>query len=122
MDRQDIYGKTEKGSEEMKSRKYKLPQAMRSLLIMIDGTMSVGAFLDQATALGNVATMLTELEQQGFIKKTDKKPVAPAGPTAGQGLDKEHKKAGAGSGALVDLADMFVIGGPKDKEEKEEKK
>jgi hypothetical protein len=117
MDRQDIYGKTEKGSEEMKSRKYKLPQAMRSLLIMIDGTMPVGAFLDQATALGNVSTMLTELEQQGFIKKTDKKPVAPAVPT---GLPKEQKKAGAGSGALVDLADMFVIGGPK--EEKEEKK
>ena len=120
MDRQDIYGKTEKGSEEMKSRKYKLPQAMRSLLIMIDGTMPVGSFLDQATALGNVATMLTELEQQGFIKKMERKPVAPAGPAAGSGLDKEQKKAGSGDGALVDVAGMFVIGGPK--EDKEEKK
>jgi hypothetical protein len=82
MDRQDIYGKTEKGSEEMRNRTYKLPQTIRSLLIMIDGTMSVGAFLDQATALGNVATMLSELEQQGFIKKIGKKPIAPAGAKA----------------------------------------
>jgi hypothetical protein len=117
MERQEIYSKTEKGSEEMKSRKYKLPQAMRSLLIMIDGTMSVGAFLDQATALGNVATMLEELEQQGFIKKTDRKPVAP---TAKPVIDKEQKKSGSGDGALVDVAGMFVIGGPReDKGEKQ---
>jgi hypothetical protein len=118
MDRQDIYAKTEKGEEEMKSRKYKLPQAMRSLLIMIDGTMSVGAFLSQATALGNVSTMLAELEQQGFIKKTEKKPVAPAAPTSAS-PDKEHKK-GAGDGALVDVASLFFIGGPA-KEDKEKK-
>lgn len=120
MDRQGIYIKTEKGLEEMKSRKYKLPQAMRSLLIMIDGAMSVGAFLDTGKALGNVEAMLTELEQQGFIKKTEKKPVAPAGTAPGAVVDKEHKKAGAGSGGLVDLADMFVIGGAK--EDKEGKK
>ena len=123
MDRQDIYSKTSKGLEEIKSRKYNLPQALRSLLIMVDGTKPIGAFLDQATALGDVNAMLLGLEQQGFIAKTAvvTKPTASAPKPADATQVRGGKAAQpAGSGGLVDLAGFFTSG--TDEEEEKEKK
>lgn len=122
MDRQDIYSKTKKGLEEVQNRKYNLPQAMRSLLIMIDGTKPIGVFLDQATALGDVNAMLLGLEQQEFIAKTAAvaKPappvVKPPEPVHERGKDKKS----VGAGGLVDVASMFTT--PEEEEEKKEKK
>jgi len=103
MDRQDTYVKTEKGSEEIRERKYKLPQAMRSLLNMIDGTTTAGAFLSEATALGDVASMLAELEKQGFIKKTEARPQPPPPPVK----EPVKEQAPSGDGALIDVAHLF---------------
>jgi DNA-binding PadR family transcriptional regulator len=107
MNQQDIYAKTDKGLEEMQSRKYKLPQAMRSILIMIDGATSTGVFLKQAAALGNVSTMLTELEEQGFIKKTSAP--APVEKNSGKTAEKESgKSADKSGGGLIDLTGIFT--------------
>lgn len=122
MDRQDIYSKTSKGLEEVKNRKYNLPQALRSLLIMVDGTKPIGSFLDQATALGDVNAMLIGLEQQGFIAKTAvvTKPTASAPKAADATPVRGGKAQPAGSGGLVDLAGFFTSG--TDEEEGKEKK
>jgi hypothetical protein len=123
MDRQDVYGKTEKGLEEIKSRKYNVPQAMRSLLIMIDGTKTVGSFLDQAGALGDVSAMLAGLEQQGFIVKAvvAAKPTAAADKKAASAPEK-GKAPVTGGGGLVDVASMFTIPGGGEEEGEEEEK
>lgn len=117
MDRQDTFVKTEKGTEEIRERKYKLPQAMRSLLNMIDGTTTAGAFLDQATALGDVASILADLEKQGFIKKTEPvvRPQAPVPPPAKEPA-KEH--APSGDGALIDVVNLFTSSEDKKKKDK----
>lgn len=120
MDREDVYIKTEKGAEEIQSRTYKLAQKMRSLLIMIDGTKSIGGLMDSATALGDVGSMLVALEEQGFIKKRidAPKPRPAQQPQAAAPAPEPHKEAkkGAGDGALVDVASLFSM--PKKDEQK----
>jgi hypothetical protein len=120
MDRQDIYSKTSKGLEEVKNRKNNLPQALRSLLIMVDGTKPIGAFLDQATALGDVNAMLVGLEQQGFIAKTAVVTKATAStPKFADATQASGGKAQpAGSGGLVDLAGFFTTGTADDDKDK----
>jgi len=113
MDRQDIYVKTDKASEEIQNRKYKLSQALRSLLIMIDGTKTIGSYVTQAVALGDVTAMLQELEQQGFIKKSTGAPrplptSMPGGKTSpGTGQEKGPAKTGGG---MIDLGTLFTSG------------
>jgi hypothetical protein len=99
MEGQDIYVKTEKALEEIQNRTYKLPQKLRSLLIMIDGAKPVTAFMDWSKVLGDVSAMLVELEQQGFIKKPEKVPEPippqsepPAQKTAETDADADKKK------------------------------
>jgi DNA-binding PadR family transcriptional regulator len=115
MDRQDTYVKTEKGSEEIRERKYKLPQAMRSLLNMIDGTTTAGAFLSEATALGDVASMLAELEKQGFIKKTEARPQPPPPPSPKEPVKEQPP---SGDGALIDVVNLFTPSEDKGKKDK----
>jgi hypothetical protein len=123
MERQDIYIKTEKASEEIQNRKYRLPQSIRSLLIMIDGTTTIGGYMDQAVALGDVSKMLRELEQQGFIKRRAAIPKTPQPATAaeksvaGTGPVKGSTKTGGG---MIDLGTLFTPA--SEKKNKEEKK
>jgi hypothetical protein len=123
MERQDIYIKTEKASEEIQNRKYRLPQSIRSLLIMIDGTTTIGGYMDQAVALGDVSKMLRELEQQGFIKrrteisKTPQPSPAAEKSVAGTGPVKGATKIGGG---MIDLGTLFTPASEKkNKEEKQ---
>lgn len=89
-----IYAKTDKGTEEIQTRKYKLPQKLRSLLIVIDGKTPTDKILNMFSAmdkpsassneldlLGELSAMqinsgtegvsasLEELERQGFIAR-----------------------------------------------------
>lgn len=107
MDPQDIYAKTEKGLAEVTLRTYQLPQTMRSLLIMINGTTTAGAFLDRSPVLGDVAAMLAGLEQQGFIVKTGQLNSLPI-KTAEIPQNKAPKIRQAGDGGLVDFGNMFI--------------
>jgi hypothetical protein len=59
-----IYEKTAKGAEEIQTRKFKLPQKLRTALIVVDGKKNRQVILNQ---FGDVGTVLDELEQQGFI-------------------------------------------------------
>jgi hypothetical protein len=63
-----VYEKTEKGTEEIQTRKNNLPQKLRSLLIVVDGIKTRGSLLDQFSTEG-AAAALDELEQKGFTRK-----------------------------------------------------
>jgi hypothetical protein len=91
MDGLAIYVKTEKGSEEIQNRKYKLAQKMRSLLIMIDGRKPVNDLVEMAAGLGDVGTMIAELESLGLIEKktVPQMPAHPEKTTANSNQDKE---------------------------------
>jgi hypothetical protein len=63
----DIYAKTEDGIREVKERKRSLPVALRSLLIMIDGKLTVGEVLERARTLGADEDAVMALERAGLI-------------------------------------------------------
>jgi hypothetical protein len=65
----EIYAKTEDGLREVKERKLSLPIALRSLLIMIDGKLTVGEVLERARALRVDEEGVTVLERSGLIVK-----------------------------------------------------
>jgi len=68
MDPKKIYQKTEKGEEELRTRKYGLPQNLRQVLIFIDGKSNITKVLEKASGFPNVGQTLEELAVQGFIQ------------------------------------------------------
>jgi hypothetical protein len=63
----EIYAKTEAGVEEVKGRRLKLPVALRSLLIMVDGNLTAAQLIGRGRALGLTEQSLVELERAGLI-------------------------------------------------------
>jgi hypothetical protein len=62
-----IYDKTEKGFEEIQTRKHHLASRLRSLLVLVDGKTSDDGLLKKVAGLGLTAESLGELLQHGFI-------------------------------------------------------
>ena len=76
MNQGEIYAKTEEGVRELKERKRNLPIALRSLLIMVDGSRTVAEVLERARVLRVDATALATLERSGLIAKRFSAPSA----------------------------------------------
>jgi hypothetical protein len=77
----DIYVKTNKGTEEVSRRTYHLNHRLRTLLIMIDGVRPAFELVEAAQRIGLEPNFLADLARDGFI--TLKKPGAMgAGSTA----------------------------------------
>jgi hypothetical protein len=70
-----IYDKTEKGREEITTRKYQLRSKLRTLLVMIDGRHSLGALLKDFAVLGMSEEHIDELLGQGYIAQVGGGPV-----------------------------------------------
>jgi hypothetical protein len=62
-----IYDKSDKGREEIATRKYQLRSKLRTLLLMIDGRHSLGGLLTNFAALGMSGEHIDELLGQGYI-------------------------------------------------------
>ncbi len=62
-----IYDKTEKGREEITTRKHQLASRLRTLLVMIDGKQSAADIMKKVSALGLTEQNLQELLEQEFI-------------------------------------------------------
>ncbi|GIZ51233.1 hypothetical protein [Noviherbaspirillum aridicola] len=62
-----IYDKTDKGREEIASRRYGLSSRLRPLLVMIDGKKAANELLDKVAGLGLGADSLAELADGGYI-------------------------------------------------------
>lgn len=83
----EIYLKTDKGREEIQTRKNQLPAALRTLLIMIDGKSTAGEILKQVAPMGITPDSLEQLITQGFIAldRPAPAPAAAAQPAFSQG-------------------------------------
>ena len=68
MDPKKIYQKTDKGEEELQTRKYNIPQNLRQVLILVDGKSNITKILEKAVRFPNVDQSLEELARQGFIR------------------------------------------------------
>jgi hypothetical protein len=67
MDDPDIYTKTAKGAEEVKSRDRRLLPRLRTMLIMVDGVRTVAQLKDSAVTLGAPGDFLQTLLDDGLI-------------------------------------------------------
>lgn len=67
-----IYEKTEKGREEIATRKYQLSPKLRSLLVMIDGVQSAEKLLQRVSSLGLGEQSLNELLEQDYIRSKNR--------------------------------------------------
>jgi hypothetical protein len=65
----DIYSKTERGLDELRTRQMNLPVQLRSVLIMIDGQHTVAQTLARAQALSVGPDVFEQLEKLALIEK-----------------------------------------------------
>jgi hypothetical protein len=71
-----IYDKTDKGREEIATRKYQLAPKLRTLLVMIDGRHALGSLLKNFAALGLREENLEDLLRQEYIMLVSGGPAA----------------------------------------------
>lgn len=71
MDVKRIYQKTDKGEEELRTRKFGLPQNLRQILIFVDGKSNITKVLEKAAGFPSVVQSLEQLAAQGFIQIDD---------------------------------------------------
>jgi len=69
-----VYDKTDKGREEIATRKYHLAAKMRALLVMIDGHRPLEALMKNFGSLGLSEENVTELVAEGYIVLIDTGP------------------------------------------------
>ena len=69
MNLDDIYSKTERGLEELRTRQMNLPVQLRSVLIMIDGQHTVAQTLARAQALAVGPDVFEQLEKLLLIER-----------------------------------------------------
>jgi len=72
-----VLSKTDKGAEEIATRKYKLDAKLRALLIMVNGTASVAQLAQKFPGM-DIQQPLVQLEKDGYVR-------ASAGAAAGGG-------------------------------------
>ncbi len=73
-----VFDKTDKGREEIATRKHQLAPRLRTLLVMIDGKHSAGELLQKVGSLGLTESSLAELLENGFIQPAQPVAVQPA--------------------------------------------
>ena len=73
-----IFDKTDKGREEISTRKHHLAPRLRSLLVLVDGKHRTEDLLRKVAGLGLNEQALAELRENAFIEAVDTAPVAAA--------------------------------------------
>lgn len=64
-----IFDKTDKGREEIATRKYQLAPRLRTLLLLIDGKHAAGVLLQKYASVGLNEQSIAELMKDGFIQQ-----------------------------------------------------
>jgi hypothetical protein len=95
----DVLVKTDKGVEEVKTRKYRLAARSRILLFMIDGRHAIGEILDQTAKLGMPATALKELIDGEFVTNISASTIRATTP---------GKTAGVGGQGVSDDVERYI--------------
>lgn len=69
MEVQDIYRKTEKGTEAIATRGHGVGGKLRMLLILVDGKKTVDDLIKLAAGMGESVQLLLQLEAEGLIER-----------------------------------------------------
>jgi hypothetical protein len=64
-----ILVKTDKGAEEIATRKYKLDAKLRTLLIMVNGASSAAQLAQKFAGIGDIQPLLVQLEKEGYVRE-----------------------------------------------------
>jgi len=67
MDLNAILSKTAKGIEELETRKYRLEQRKRALLIVVNGKATAAELMKKFEAMGDISPMLEQLLAEGYV-------------------------------------------------------
>lgn len=109
MDKRIILQKTDKGNEELETRKYRLSPALRMVLILVDGQSDISGLKNKAPGLSDLEKYLSELVSENFIRDlADFTKDAPAPPVA-----RELGSESVATMAKWEIVDMVrdVVGG-----------
>jgi len=68
MNPKTVFKKSNKGEEEIRTRRYGISQNLRQVLIFVDGEAAVSKILEKTAGLPHVDRSLEELERQGLIE------------------------------------------------------
>lgn len=63
-----VFDKTDKGREEIATRKYQLSSRMRALLVLVDGKQSAQELLKKVSGIGLNEASILDLQKNGFIR------------------------------------------------------
>jgi NaMN:DMB phosphoribosyltransferase len=101
-----IFDKTDKGREEIATRKYHLATRLRTLLLLIDGKHRTEDLLIKLTGMGLTEESLTELLNDGFIQAVATAPAA-ARPQAAPAPVAAQPAVSSGARVLPDGQTQF---------------
>jgi hypothetical protein len=101
MNLQAILVKTEKGVEEIETRKHKLDSKLRTLLIVVNGKSTAAELVQNFAQRGDVTPLLERLLAEGFVREA-------AGPSEGF-KDVRVQLAQLLTDALGPPGDAFVL-------------
>lgn len=85
-----IFDKTDKGREEIATRKHQLATRLRTLLVMVDGKQSDEDLLKKVAGLGLNEESMSELLKNGFIQLVAQLQPAPVTPIPVQAPAASH--------------------------------
>ena len=97
-----IYDKTEKGREELSTRKYQLAPRSRSLLVLIDGKQTVADLLKKIAGLGLNQQSIQDLFDQEFIAVSQN--IAPSTIAAPQTVPVQETEVAAVALPVADVS------------------
>lgn len=69
MDLQAVLAKTDKGVEEIETRKHRLEQKLRTILIVVNGKSTAGELVKQFEQQGDIAPLLERLHAEGYVRE-----------------------------------------------------
>lgn len=113
MNTQLVFARTDKGNQEIDARTYRLPQKLRTVLILVDGRSDVSQLRGKAVAFPELEASLEDLAMNGFIKTNSRTWDRRVGASAGRRnhYNGEERRRTHGDSAftpirarLVDLA------------------
>lgn len=67
MDSKTVFAKTEKGKEEIATRKHGLALSLRRVLILVNGESNIKKIMEKGEGLPDIATSIDALVKEGYI-------------------------------------------------------
>ncbi|HEY0847788.1 MAG TPA: hypothetical protein VGE12_20650, partial [Noviherbaspirillum sp.] len=102
-----IFDKTDKGREEISTRKYQLAPRLRTLLVLVDGKQPKDELLKKVTGIGLTEESIEELVNNGFIQAiAAPEPPTPVEATPTEEPAQQAQKA-SGNGILPEGQTQF---------------